>query len=86
MRTTVDLDPHLLRRVRAEARRRGVSFKEMLTTVVRRGLDAAPRRTPYRCPTFSMGQPAGRVDLDKALALSSVLEDEATATKLALRK
>jgi hypothetical protein len=86
MRTTVDLDSHLLSRLRAEARRRGVPFKEILTTILRRGLEAAPERTRYRCPTFSLGLPSGRVSLDKALALAGALEDEETDRKLRLRK
>jgi hypothetical protein len=88
MRTTVDLDPHLLKRLRAEAHRRGVPFKEMLTTVLRRGLEDRPA-TPaarYRCPTFAMGRPTASLNLDKALAIAGALEDEAIARKLALRK
>lgn len=88
MRTTVDLDPHLLKRLRAEAHRRGVSFKEMLTAVLRRGLD--DRRTApvarYRCPALAMGPPARSFNLDKALTIAGALEDEEIARKLALRK
>ena len=88
MRTTIDIDPHLLRRVRAEAQRKGVSFKEMLTTILRRGLDApvAPPRSRYRCPTHVMGMPTRTFDLDKALAIAGALEDEETARKRALLK
>ena len=86
MRTTVDLDPHLLKRLRAEARRRGLSFKDLLTAVLRQGLDPAPARSRYRCPGFSMGRPASSFRLDKALAIAGALEDEETARKLALRK
>jgi hypothetical protein len=70
-----------LKRLRVEARRRGVSVKELLATLVRRGLDekgAAPKR--YRCPTFHLGVP--RVSLDKALSLATTLEDEETLRKL----
>jgi hypothetical protein len=88
MRTTVDLDPHLLKRLRAEAHRRGVPFKEMLTAALRRGLEEGPTATaaPYRCPTFAMGRPASTLNLDKALAIAGALEDEEIARKLALRK
>lgn len=87
MRTTVDIDPHLLKRLRAEARRRGVSFKAMLTTALRQGLDEERARGGrYRCPTFSMGPPKDPFNLDKALAVVGVLEDEEIARKLALRK
>jgi hypothetical protein len=83
MRTTVDIDAHLLRRLRADADRQGVSFKEALNRVLRLGLeqpylDAAP----YACPTFDMGSPLR--PLDRALALADAIEDE--ARKLALRR
>ena len=88
MRTTIDIDPHLLKRLRAEAQRKGVSFKEMLTTILRRGLDApvAPPRSRYRCPTHAMGVPARTFNLDKALAIARALEGEETARRLALLK
>ena len=89
MRTTVDLDPHLLERLRIEARRRGVSVKELLDTVLRRGLDERPggATSPlrYRCPTFRMGPPAAGVNLDHALRLSAALEDEETVRELTRR-
>lgn len=86
MRTTVDIDPHLLKRLRAEAHRRGVSFKDALNGALRRGLEERPRgpRREYRCPTFAMGVPLR--PLDKALALADALEDEEIARKLSLRK
>lgn len=87
MRTTVDLDPALLKRLRVEARRRGLTVKEFLAILLRRGLDERPApRAPYRCPTFSMGDPGSRANLDKALGLAGDLEDEETLRDLALRK
>lgn len=86
MRTTVDIDPHLLKRLRDEAHRLGMAFKELLTAVIRRGLEPAPGPSRYRCPTFSMGAPARRGALDKALAIAAALEDEEIGRKLALRK
>jgi hypothetical protein len=81
MRTTVDLDPHLLKRLRDEAHRRGVPFKQLLTTVLQRGLDegAAPRRR-YRCPAYSLGA-ADAASLDKALRVAEQLQDERTARR-----
>ena len=90
MRTTVDLDQHLLRRLRIEARRRGVSIKTLLDTVLRRGLDeragGASVLPHYRCPSFRMGAPAAGVSLDSALRLSATLEDEERIRELASRK
>jgi hypothetical protein len=88
MRTTVDIDAHLLKRLRAEAHRRGVSVKEFLAGILRRGLEERPARarTRYRCPAYSLGVPNPGFDLDKALAAAAVLEDEETSRKLALRK
>lgn len=87
MRTTVDLDPHLLRRLRSEARARGVSVKELLTTVLQRGLAEPVAAKPrYRCPTYSMGAPVSGVNLDKAMEIAASLEDEEIVRKIALRK
>jgi hypothetical protein len=87
VRTTVDIDPHLLKRLRDEAHRRGTTFKAFLAGVIRRGLEDPPApRARYRCPTFAMGEPRGDVDLDKALAIAGRLEDEETTRELARRK
>jgi hypothetical protein len=85
MRTTVDIDPHLLRRLRDEAVREGIPFKDALNRALRRGFERAHTGTePYECPTFEMGTPLR--PLDKALALADVLEDEEVARKLSLRE
>jgi hypothetical protein len=87
MRTTIDIESGLLKRLRNEAHRRGLPFKTLLGIVIRRGLEQAPvAPPPYECPTFSMGTPAAGLDLDKALALSSALEDEEVAREVSLRK
>ena len=88
MRTTVDIDPHLLKRLRAEAHRRGMAFKDLLTMILRRGLDERPAasRSRYKGPSYAMGTPPTGIDLDKALAIASALEDEETVRKIALRK
>jgi hypothetical protein len=88
MRTTVDIDPHLLRRLRDEAHRRAVPFKEFLMTVIRRGLEDRPARSRarYRSPSFPMGETAPGLDLDKALALAGALEDEEIVRKFQQRK
>jgi hypothetical protein len=86
MRTTVDIDAHLLKRLRTEAHRLGISFKELLNRALHRGLDERSRGAarPYRCPTFAMGTPVR--SLDKALALADALEDAEIARELSLRK
>lgn len=88
MRTTLDIDIHLLKALRAEANRRGVPFKEVVAGALRRGLTAsAPaRKTSYRCPTFAMGVPKSGYDLDKALRLAATLEDDEITRKLAARQ
>lgn len=83
MRTTVDIEPTLLKRLRDEAHRRGIPFKELLTTVIRRGLD--DRREParrFRTPTFAMGDPEPRVDLRKALRVAESLQDDVIVDRL----
>jgi hypothetical protein len=86
MRTTVDLDPGLLLRLRAEAHRRAVPLEQVIGEVILRGLDAPSHAEPYECPTFAMGQPVSGLNLDKALQLGAWLEDEETAREMELRK
>jgi len=87
MRTTVDIDSHLLRRLRAEAHRRGIAFKDLLHGILRRGLEERPAAGGrYRSRTFAMGRPTQPIGLDKALALAATLEDDEVARELALRK
>lgn len=85
MRTTVDIDPHLLERLRDQAHREGVSVKEMLNRVLSRGLlEPAREPEPYECASFAMGRPS--TSIEKALALSDALHDEEVARELELRR
>lgn len=85
MRTTVDIEAPLLKRLRVEAKRRGVSFKDLLQGLIRRGLQELPaNRAPYRVPARAMGTPEMR--LDKALGLAAALEDDEVTRELTLRK
>lgn len=88
MRTTVDLDAHLLKQLRAEARRRGLPFKQVLAGAIRRGLAELPQgeRAEYRTPVFAMGEPRAPFDIDKALSAAAALEDEEIVAKIARRK
>jgi hypothetical protein len=56
MRTTVTLDDDVAAKLEALARQKRLSFKEVLNTVLRRGLSSARRgskaATPYRVETF----------------------------------
>lgn len=86
MRTTVTLDTDVAAKLKAIARQRGISFKEALNQAVRAGL-GRQRGTarPFRQYTRPMALRPG-FNLDKALQLASVLEDEAIMRKLELRK
>lgn len=57
MRTTVDINPDLLARVRKLADAEGISFKEALNRTITRGLAPAPvaAREPFRQQTFDLG-------------------------------
>lgn len=84
MRTTVDIDPKILDRLRDEAHAQGISFKAMLNRTLRQGLDRpSGDREPYVCPTFDMGSPLR--PLDKALALADALDEEEVARRLGQR-
>jgi hypothetical protein len=88
MRTTLTLDDELARELKRIAHRTETPFKDVVDRVLRAGiamLDRTPRRRPPPARTFKMGVPVG-VDLDKALRLSSQLEDEEIVRKIALRK
>lgn len=87
MRTTVTLEPDVAAKLKKLARDQGVSFKEVLNTSVRRGLERGKgqSRQPYRLRTRDLGVRPG-IDLDKALRLAGELEDAETMRKLQLRK
>lgn len=88
MRTTLSVDDDLLRRLQDEAKRTKTPFRSVLNRALRTGVErlhpesARPR---YQAPTFSMGFPP-RENMDKALQLAAMLEDEETARKLSQRK
>lgn len=88
MRTTVDIDAALLKRLRVEARKRGVTVKELLATALRRGLDAAPEgaASPFHAITFHLGAVFPGVDIDKAMSIAHALDADEVARKLGMRK
>jgi hypothetical protein len=86
MRTTLTLDPDVAAKLKDEARRQGVSFKEAVNSNLRRGLAAAgPAAAPYRVPSRSMGAKPG-LDLDQARDLADRLEDEEVLRKMSVGK
>lgn len=87
MRTTVDLEPDVDARLRALARRRGVSLRVVINDALRASVHPAtsPPSPPYVLPTRRLGIRAG-IDVDKALSLAGDFEDEEIARKLELRK
>jgi hypothetical protein len=86
MRTTVTLDPDVAAKLKAVARERGISFKQALNTAVRAGLGGQPRaRRAFKHYAQPMGLRPG-FNLDKALQLAAVLEDEEIVRKLERRK
>ncbi len=56
MRTTLTLDDDLAERLKQRARRRGISFKQVVNAAIRRGLsgpsDVAESPPPYCADTF----------------------------------
>jgi hypothetical protein len=87
MRTTLTIDDHLMRQLKQMARDAETPLKKVVNTALSLGLEQMQRpraRRRYRTKTFALGRP--EMLLDKALAVSSALEDEELARKLALRK
>jgi hypothetical protein len=86
MRTTIDIDTHLLKGLRTEATRRRVPFKEVVAGALRRGLETAakPAASPIPLPTYDMGAPL--IDIDQARHLAAAFEDGEILHKLALRE
>ena len=74
--------------LKEEARRSGRPLKRVVNDTLRAGLARrkAPAARRYRLTPVSLGGVAAGIDLDKALRLAEVLEDEAIARKLELRK
>jgi hypothetical protein len=85
MRTTVTLDEDVAQEIHQRMRERGSGFKETVNDLLRRGLRTHDESASPPLPTFRSGARPG-VDLDKALALASALEDEEAQRRLELRK
>ncbi len=86
MRTTVTLDPDVVEQLKAFARRRNLSFKAALNSTVRAGLTAERGGAQrYTVPARPMGLRPG-INLEQALGLADLLEDQEILRKLELRK
>jgi hypothetical protein len=77
VRTTVDISPDLLDRIRKLADNEGVSFKEALGRVIARGLEAPEATVPQRLelPTFDVGFHR-YFDVDRVKDIINELEDQ----------
>lgn len=88
MRTTINLDDTLLEKARSVAKRSRISLREAVNRALAFGLDRmdpASRKTAYKATTYSMGVPSTQ-NLDKALHLAALLEDDEVLRELELRK
>lgn len=89
MRTTLTIDDQIAAELKKRAFESGKSFKEVVNESLRRGLASerpTPPPCPYRLESASLGGALPGVNLDKALQLAELLEDEAIRDKLELRK
>src|SRR3954454_16800429 len=83
VRTTVTLDEDVAVQLERLQREQGRSFKDVVNSTLRAGLDRAPQSAgSYDFPTFNMRLKPG-VNLDRALAIAAELEDREIADKLA---
>ncbi len=62
MRTTVDIDDDLIRKLTDRARKAGTSFKETLNDVIFRGLAETTREAPITLPSHDMGRAIQPID------------------------
>jgi hypothetical protein len=84
MRTTVTLDPDVDALVKRAQAQRGVTFKQAVNEGLRRGLQPARQKKPYRLKPAAMGEPL--VPLEKALQIAAEMEDEAIVEKMRQRR
>jgi hypothetical protein len=64
MRTTVTLEPDLAKKVKALAHRRGLSFKQTLNDLIRRGLSSPARVEPQNRFTVQLHDSEFRPGID----------------------
>jgi len=87
MRTTLTIEDRIARDLKQIAHHSGKPFKVVVNETLRAGLAASkerPKAKRYRMRAASLGNVRPGFDLDKALALSDVLEDAENAHKIEL--
>lgn len=82
MRTTLTIEDDLAARLEELSQRRGVSFKQAVNDTIRNGLAPSGGRRELDLPVFNCGGPLPGIDLDKALQLDAMLENEYLRQKL----
>jgi hypothetical protein len=88
MRTTLTIDDRIGKALKDLAYRTDKSFKQVVNETLERGLAASEprRRQPYRERPSRLGEARAGYDLNKALALAAMLEDDEILRKLQQRK
>ena len=89
MRTTLTLEDEIAAELKKLAFQTGRSFKDVVNSVLRAGLSPQanqPEKKPYRLSPISMGTPNAPLQLDQALQIAAILEDEEIQRELELRK
>ena len=84
MRTTLTLERDVAQRIKQEMRRTGKGLKATINDALRRGLNAAGKRTPharFKVQAHALGVKPG-VDLDRMNQLVDELDVEHAAEKL----
>ncbi len=88
MRTTLTIDEPIVAALQDTAHRTGRSYKAVVNEALRLGLHAMahPSARPYTLTPSSLGKARTGMDIDRALEIADLLEEDAIAQKLALRK
>ncbi len=82
MRTTITLDPDVDALVKKLMAERGLSFKQVVNSLLRTALLPEAERIDYSFQTYDLGEPA--VPLEHALRVAAELEDEEIRRKLSV--
>ena len=89
MRTTLNIDDSIAKKLKDNAHQTGKSFKDIVNETLQAGLVAKKimqKAKPYRIKSVSMGGAVTGHNLDKALALADRMEDEEIIRELSMKK